>query len=143
MIEIKLTGMCEGCTHADIDLQSVELEANGRLYQKNWYAYCIHKDACEAIRDKMIEQQKVIDQSFSELDQQNAEEMKIGDRIKQRLAEIGMSQRELAQAVNVTEVSMSRYIANNRTPKGPLINAIAKTIDVSCDWLLGMKGDAE
>ena len=96
MIEIKLTGMCEGCTLADIDIQSVELEANGRLYQKNWYAYCIHKDACEAIRDKMIEQQKVIDQSFSELDQQNAEEMKIGDRIKQRLAEIGMSQRKIA-----------------------------------------------
>lgn len=35
------------------------------------------------------------------------------------------------------------YVANNRTPKGPLINSIAKTLDVSCDWLLGMKGGAE
>ena len=96
MIEIKLTGMCEGCTLADIDIQSVELEANGRLYQNNWYAYCTHKDACEAMRDKMIERQKETDKLFSELEQQDAEEIKIGDRIKQRLAEIGMSQRKIA-----------------------------------------------
>ena len=63
----------------------------------------------------------------------------MGGRIKQRLDELGMSQRELAKACKVTEVSMSRYISGDRTPKGPIISQIARTLGVTSDWLLGME----
>lgn len=39
-----------------------------------------------------------------------------------------MSQRELADKVGTTEVSMSRYIKGTRTPKGPLISKMARVL---------------
>ena len=62
----------------------------------------------------------------------------IGDRIAQRLEEMAMSQRDLAEAVGVTEVSMSRYINGKRVPKGPLCAKIAHALGCSVEWLLGM-----
>lgn len=68
-----------------------------------------------------------------------APDFEMGGRIKQRLEELGMSQRELAKACKITDVSMSRYISGGRTPKGPIISQIARTLGVTSDWLLGMK----
>lgn len=81
--------------------------------------------------------ERIIGDSFDELEKEEAQKLNLGERIKQKLDELGMSQRELAQAVKITEVSMSRYINNDRTPKGPLISQIARALGVSCDWLLG------
>jgi len=38
------------------------------------------------------------------------------EKLKHAMAESGMSQRELARAIGVTEVSVSRYIHGNRIP---------------------------
>ena len=56
-----------------------------------------------------------------------------------------MTQRELAEKVGVTEVSMSRYISNDRTPKGPVIANIATALHTTSDYLLGTEevGDFE
>ena len=143
--EERSEGMNKQETDKLFEINERIINNNNALIEANEKAMKIITTLLELLKAKTERQVMEKSQSIDmpELDQQNAEEMKIGDRIKQRLAEIGMSQRELAQAVNVTEVSMSRYIANNRTPKGPLINSIAKTLDVSCDWLLGMEGAAE
>lgn len=50
-----------------------------------------------------------------------------------------MSQRDLAAKIGVTEVSMSRYLSGNRTPKAPVIAQMAATLGVSTDYLLGIE----
>lgn len=74
-----------------------------------------------------------------ELEDAVAPDFEMGGRIKQRLEELGMSQRELAKACKVTDVSMSRYVSGDRTPKGPIISQIARALGVTSDWLLGME----
>lgn len=51
----------------------------------------------------------------------------------------GMSQRDLAAKIGVTEVNMSRYLSGNRTPKAPVIAQMAATLGVSTDYLLGIE----
>lgn len=63
----------------------------------------------------------------------------LGERISELLQKNGLSQRELADAVGVTEVSMSRYINGNRTPKGPIIANIALALHTTSDYLLGQE----
>ena len=67
-------------------------------------------------------------------------ENKLGGRIAELLTQLNMTQRELADKVNVTEVSMSRYIKGDRVPKGPVIANIATALHTTTDYLLN--GDA-
>ncbi|MCR4746795.1 MAG: helix-turn-helix domain-containing protein [Lachnospiraceae bacterium] len=65
--------------------------------------------------------------------------MTIGNRILELLEERNMSQRELAEKVGVTEVSMSRYINSRRIPRAAVLSNIAKVFHVSTDYLLGIE----
>lgn len=67
----------------------------------------------------------------------------LGSRISDLLEQQGLSQRELADKVGVTEVSMSRYIKGDRTPKGPIISNIARVLHTTSDYLLGHEVEAE
>ena len=57
------------------------------------------------------------------------------ENIKRLLDEKCMSQRELADAVGVTEVAMSRYLNDGRMPKGPILHNITKVLGVSVGYL--------
>lgn len=61
----------------------------------------------------------------------------LGDRIAELLKTNGLTQRELANLIGVTEVSMSRYISNERTPKGTVIANMATALHTTSDYLLG------
>ena len=61
----------------------------------------------------------------------------LGKRISQLLIKNGLTQRELAKIVGVTEVSMSRYISGDRTPKGPIVANIATALHTTSDYILG------
>ena len=50
-----------------------------------------------------------------------------------------MTQRELANKVGITEASLSRYIGENRTPKGTVISNIANVLRTTTDYLLGLE----
>lgn len=63
----------------------------------------------------------------------------LGERISELLNQNGLTQRELASIVNVTDVSMSRYINGDRVPKGPIIANIAKALHTTSDYLLGQE----
>lgn len=52
MITIEMTGMCEGCLNAELELDSAE-DMVGR---KTWFANCVHLRACEAMRGKAIDE---------------------------------------------------------------------------------------
>lgn len=67
----------------------------------------------------------------------------IGERISELLEKNSMTQRELAERVGVTEVSMSRYISNDRTPKGPIIANIATALHTTSDYLLGTETEGD
>ena len=58
-------------------------------------------------------------------------------RLDQARKEKGLTQRELANRVGVTEVSMSRYVNGARVPKGPIVVNIAKALGVSVEYLVG------
>ena len=58
-------------------------------------------------------------------------------RLYSLLEETNTTQRELAEKVNVTEVTISRYLSGERSPRIEIINKIAKYFKVSVDYLLG------
>lgn len=61
----------------------------------------------------------------------------LGDRIAESLKTIGLTQRELAKKIGVTEVSVSKYINNKRTPNGNIIAKMATALHTTSDYLLG------
>lgn len=60
----------------------------------------------------------------------------ISDRIKQAIERSGKTQRQIAEEVGITEVSMSRYIKGKRIPRAQKFIDIAKACNVSEMWLL-------
>lgn len=65
----------------------------------------------------------------------------IGKKIEERIQELNMSQRELAEKVGVTEATISRYINGDRTPRGDIIPKIALALNISADSLVGNGSD--
>ena len=63
--------------------------------------------------------------------------MNIGARIKPILEKQGMTQRDLAYKIGVTEVSISRYISGERMPKANIVVYIADALNTTTDYLLG------
>jgi transcriptional regulator with XRE-family HTH domain len=66
----------------------------------------------------------------------------IGERIAGLLREQGKTQKELAEQVGTTEVSISRYIKGDRVPKGPILANIAKALHTTTDYLVGNEKDS-
>lgn len=51
MIEIKMTGMCENCDKADLQIDCTEI-ASGLEIMKYWSIRCIHFEACARMGEK-------------------------------------------------------------------------------------------
>lgn len=58
----------------------------------------------------------------------------IGQRIRQRLDELHMTQRELAEMIDTTEVSISRYVCDTRMPSADRLWKIAKALNVPMEY---------
>lgn len=52
-----------------------------------------------------------------------------------------MTQNELSELTKISEVSISRYANGDRIPKGTEIAIIARVLNVSTDYLLGLDDD--
>ena len=63
--------------------------------------------------------------------------MNIGQRILTLLEKKGMTQRELANKIGASEVSISRYISGARMPKANIVVYIADALNTTTDYLLG------
>ena len=59
-----------------------------------------------------------------------------GEKVLNILKHKGISQRELAEKVGCTEVSMSRYISGERVPKAPIVVKIADVLGVTVEYLV-------
>ena len=58
-------------------------------------------------------------------------------RLSELIEEKDITQRELAEAIQITEVSISRYLSGERCPRLEIVTKIADFFDVSTDYLLG------
>lgn len=58
------------------------------------------------------------------------------------LEEKNITQRELAEKINVTEVTISRYLSGERSPRIEIVSKIAEFFGVSIDFLLGKEETA-
>ena len=61
----------------------------------------------------------------------------MAEKIEELLKKHNMSQRELAERINVTEAAISKYITSGRIPRADILGKIAVALDVTTDYLLG------
>lgn len=69
----------------------------------------------------------------------NEQNRRLGERISDLRVARGLTQRELADLAGVTEVSMSRYINGDRTPRAAILSNIATALKTTSEYLLGME----
>ncbi|MBR6314414.1 MAG: helix-turn-helix transcriptional regulator [Clostridia bacterium] len=65
----------------------------------------------------------------------------LGQRILQAARIKGITQRELAARVGLTEAVISRYVSGERDPKPEVIANIATALHTTSDYLLGIEQD--
>ncbi len=65
----------------------------------------------------------------------------LGQRILQAARIKGITQRELAARVGLTEAVISRYVSGESDPKPEVIANIATTLHTTSDYLLGIEQD--
>lgn len=66
--------------------------------------------------------------------------MKIfGERVKQTLKELGITQKHLAERLQVQTSTLCEWLNNHNEPPMQMIVDIARTLSVSTDFLLGLK----
>lgn len=94
--------------------------------------------ACGAEMDGGSAAEQIIKSEFDEWEKKKAQRSGIGERIKKRLERIGMSQRELSERCHMTEVSISRYVNGARVPSATVILDMAKALNTTPDYLLGV-----
>lgn len=64
-----------------------------------------------------------------------------GKRISERRAALQMSQEELAAAIGTSQNQVSRYERGVNVPTGDVLASIARALDTTADWLLGLTTD--
>lgn len=64
--------------------------------------------------------------------------MIFGKRLSDLLYQRNLSQKELAAMSNTTEATISRYLSCDRTPQVEIVISIAKALNVTTDYLLGI-----
>ena len=63
---------------------------------------------------------------------------KLSIRLKELREEKGLTQSELAKALNYTQTTIARWEAGNRSPNLDCLTALAKFFDCTTDYLLGL-----
>lgn len=61
-------------------------------------------------------------------------------RLSEVLKRSGLNQRQLADKIGTTEVSVSSWIKCNRTMSLEYLKPVCDVLDVSADWLIGRDG---
>ena len=64
-----------------------------------------------------------------------------GERLKKLRHSKGITQKELAEQLQIGRSSIAEYEAGKKTPTGPVVAKIAKYFSVSTDYLLGLTDD--
>lgn len=60
---------------------------------------------------------------------------KMGERIRKRREEIGLSQAGLARLLDIAQTQVNRYERGERVPRGPRLQKIARILRCKASWL--------
>lgn len=71
------------------------------------------------------------------------EERKFAQRLAALLKKQGISQKELAEIVGVTEATLSRYMHSDRIPKAEILANIATALHTTSEYLLGTEEEGD
>ena len=66
-----------------------------------------------------------------------------GERLNMVLYEQELSQADLDKRTGIGRANISRYVCNKQMPTVDSLITICKTLDVSADWLLGLRKERE
>ncbi|MDQ1316657.1 MAG: hypothetical protein QG588_305 [Candidatus Poribacteria bacterium] len=69
--------------------------------------------------------------------------MSVGERIKNRRIELGISQTQLAKKASLTSASISQFESGSRKPSFDVISKLALALEVNTDYLLGNNYEKE
>jgi transcriptional regulator with XRE-family HTH domain len=64
-----------------------------------------------------------------------------GQRLLNLLQKQGITQKELADRINTTEATLSRYVSGDRESKADMLANIATALHTTSDYLLGIESD--
>ena len=64
--------------------------------------------------------------------------MEIKERIRDARKNAGMTQKALSEATGIAEISIRNYEAGKRKPQSEQLKALARALDVTTDYLLGV-----
>ncbi len=64
--------------------------------------------------------------------------MAIGSRINYRRTQLGLSRQQLAEMTDIDHRQIWRYEKQMNIPSAEMIASLARALDVSADWLLGL-----
>ena len=59
------------------------------------------------------------------------------ERVTALMLKIGVTQKQLAEKIGVTESAMSYYVSGTRTPRSDVLLRVANALGTSTDYLLG------
>lgn len=66
-----------------------------------------------------------------------------GQRVRYKMLQRGYTQRELGEKCGCTQAAIWRYIHDINPPTPRLLVELARALDVSTDWLLGLSDKEE
>ena len=65
----------------------------------------------------------------------------LGERLFNLLQKQGITQKQLADRLNTTEATLSRYLNGDREPKADMLANIATALNTTSDYLPGIEKD--
>lgn len=66
-----------------------------------------------------------------------------GDRLKQARKDLHLTQTEVAELLGITQKSYQRMESGNHDLKMSTIYQLCKVLNISADWLLGLKENTD
>ena len=63
--------------------------------------------------------------------------MEIGHRLNDRLAELGIKQKDLAGRLGIAPSTLNGYLKDTREPDAAMFVKLSKELDISVDYIMG------
>ena len=63
----------------------------------------------------------------------------IGEKLKQRLTELGLTQQRAADQLEISQSRLNQYLKDKREPDSQMLCKICRTFDITPNWLYGFE----
>jgi transcriptional regulator with XRE-family HTH domain len=68
--------------------------------------------------------------------------MNVGTRLRKLIKERGLKQKWVAEQCGLNEANFQRILDNKQAPSAQSLAGISRALNVSTDWILGLKDEA-